>query len=240
MKPYALIVNDDPKFGPGLLGEFLRGSRPPALVVATGRFSEGESRWSRLRYSLVMLTSLGPRFCLSYLRSGATKIEAKAKEAGVSFRHVSSVNCPEFVNELKSGNYAFVASVHSQIYSKDTLKALPMPIFNFHGGLLPQNRSRYPFFWSCYLGHEQVITCHQVSARIDEGPVLFTHLIDPKPAKNPAAATTSFALGLPKAIARLADLPEDERVGVSPLPLPYRPAPSWEILRLWANPRRWI
>lgn len=49
--------------------------------------------------------------------------------------------------------------------------------FNIHPGYLPLGRGTYPIFWSIYLNQTAGVSVHQITSKIDYGPILTRSII---------------------------------------------------------------
>lgn len=75
-------------------------------------------------------------------------------------------------NNLKKFDY-IISFKYRYIISKDIVNYFKNRIFNLHISYLPWNRGAYPNLWSFLDNTKKGITIHQVSNKLDAGPILF-------------------------------------------------------------------
>jgi methionyl-tRNA formyltransferase len=51
-------------------------------------------------------------------------------------------------------------------------------IYNFHPGILPNNKGRFPIFWAILKGESQGVTCHEIGDKVDSGEILFQYALE--------------------------------------------------------------
>jgi hypothetical protein len=64
-----------------------------------------------------------------------------------------------------------------RIFSKAEIKRYEY-FFNLHPGFLPYGRGMYPVFWGIYNLHPIGVTVHQITEKIDNGPILLREQIE--------------------------------------------------------------
>lgn len=69
-----------------------------------------------------------------------------------------------------------------------------VPVFNIHGGALPSFRGPVPVFWQLKMGVPQLcLSIHVLSARFDEGPVVWNKYLPDQPHYNYALVHQIFS-----------------------------------------------
>ena len=71
---------------------------------------------------------------------------------------------------FKPSGIAF--SVHYPIILKEGLIAKYRKLYNLHPGYLPWGRGYYPIFWALWEQTPAGATLHEITARLDEGPIV--------------------------------------------------------------------
>jgi methionyl-tRNA formyltransferase len=96
------------------------------------------------------------------------------KKHQLNFEHIANVNSDHFINQLKAKPDTVVLSMTSQLYKEKVLNQSLAKFYNFHPGLLPRNKGRFPIFWA-FLNNDGVqgITCHEINQKIDDGRTVF-------------------------------------------------------------------
>lgn len=226
---YWLVVNEDPVFTCKAMEEFLKTNTPPQKILVAPRFSSCNTKSYQFSTTAKSVAILGLRFCLPYMFASSMKKQLDSFSQSLDYEFI------EDVNQLKAWSFEnrpdFVISICSQVYKKQTIDHIGCPIINIHGGHIPGNRSRYPFFWACYHQENQYATSHLITEKIDQGPILFIQ--DLGRPKSAADATRNFALELPVLLEKtLEQLVEGSFFDLQPKRGIYRGAPRWlDILR---------
>ena len=78
-------------------------------------------------------------------------------------------------NDLENLNsYNFIVSYgYRHIITKKILKKIKQPIINLHISYLPFNRGSNPNFWSFIDDTPSGVTIHEISSKVDSGPIIF-------------------------------------------------------------------
>ncbi|MCO5142583.1 MAG: hypothetical protein M9962_05795 [Oligoflexia bacterium] len=238
---YFLLINEDQYFGPSMLEKFLENAeKPPLYVAILSRFSPNTSVLSRLEYLLIMLSTLPLGFLLKYslcpLRPSWKKLEDVLNQYSIPFDSFDSANDAQLVEKISYLEASFGFSIASQIYTKETLKKMNCSLYNFHGGGLPENRGKYPFFWTAALSLQPEICVHQIGEQIDRGKILLRKELSKSANQSAAKVTIAYAEALPglmlDCLKTLKNENRDECVesGFAP----YRATPRWkDIFAYW-------
>jgi folate-dependent phosphoribosylglycinamide formyltransferase PurN len=151
---------------------------------------------------------------------------------GASLIHVSSVNAPECIAQLRALDLKVVIVVGTRIISREVLSAVPVPFINYHDGITPKYRGIHGGYWASAEGDLDNfgVTVHLVDPGIDTGGVLYQARL--KPASNDNYATVSH-LQLGAALPLIEKATRDAIAGTM--------APQKVDLpsRLWSHPTLW-
>ena len=134
-----------------------------------------------LRYLGTSLVLVG---VMNLLREAIAHYQRKNKSLkkisasfGIPFFVKDDVNGLEVMELIKQHHIQYVLNLSSQLYQSNTLNQ-GVDFYNFHAGLLPDNKGRFPLFWS--LLREQNLhgaTCHKITDKIDAGEILFQKIL---------------------------------------------------------------
>jgi folate-dependent phosphoribosylglycinamide formyltransferase PurN len=223
----ALLLNDDDALYAAPMAEFLAAEFGPSgarRIDSIHLFGPAGSAAHRRRYLRAAAAIVGPTFiarlygehartrALGLLdRAARTRgsVSAAARSRGVPVLRHASVNDASFLDGLRSRGVTVALSACSQIFREPALTRPDLAIYNFHGGLLPRQRGRFPMFWALYRGErEQGMTCHRITAEIDAGPILFQAPFDVTPADDVGSLTLQFRSRMPSYLMRALDLLE--------------------------------
>jgi methionyl-tRNA formyltransferase len=161
-----------------------------ALVVAGGnRLTIGRKR-SRKAYLASLALIMGPVHFARYAartvgyrarvklaeRAGmgrSPSLEEFARELGIPFYRVPSVNDPAFLAEARRLAPDVIINQTQNILKRDFLSVARLGVLNRHNALLPLNRGRLTPFWVLYKGEARTgVSIHFVDEGIDSGPIL--------------------------------------------------------------------
>lgn len=187
---YAVIVNSDRLLLPGVFSRFFNSGehdvsylfaidlRPPAKYLAA-HFKMFSKKFLLGATAEVLFRKAAnlPFIPLRFRKN--LHLKNACQSGNVRYRKFKTVNDPELHRLLAMNGINVVLSFCSDIYTEQTL-SLPIRFFNFHPGLLPNNKGRFPIFWSILKKEAVGITCHSITSKIDSGPILFQLVLDLK------------------------------------------------------------
>ncbi len=90
----------------------------------------------------------------------------------IPFINVFDVNDEAFIRKIKAQRISTALSFTYQLYQSEIINIPGFKIYNFHPGLLPNNKGRWPIFWAIVKGDEHGITCHEINEKIDAGEII--------------------------------------------------------------------
>lgn len=100
------------------------------------------------------------------------KIRAYQKEGKEVF-FTKDINTPETLQYLRSLTLDLVINARSRCFFRDDVLSLPrLGCINIHHGLLPFQRGVMCDFWAHMYGRPFGFTIHQMTKKIDDGPIL--------------------------------------------------------------------
>src|ERR1700680_2869149 len=105
---------------------------------------------------------------------------------------VADVNAPSFTERLAPGDHGIVTGFN-QIFTQDTIARFAS-LANIHASLLPFYRGPSPTHW-CIARNERAtgFTLHQLTAKIDAGPIFYQEVVPIDGELDPAALTARIA-----------------------------------------------
>lgn len=123
------------------------------------------------------MTGAAPRFGFQLLKNNlfpGTQEKVKAYEAaGKKVYFTKDINTPETLDYLRSLNPDLIVNARSRCFFRDAVLALPrLGCINIHHGLLPFQRGVMCDFWAHMHGRPFGFTIHQMTKKIDDGPIL--------------------------------------------------------------------
>ncbi len=123
------------------------------------------------------VTGAAPRFGLQLLKNNlfpGTEEKVKAYEAaGKKVYFTKDINTPETLTYLKTQSPDLIVNARSRCFFRDEVLALPrLGCINIHHGLLPFQRGVMCDFWAHMQGRPFGFTVHQMTKKIDDGPIL--------------------------------------------------------------------
>ncbi len=126
---------------------------------------------------LAAVSGAAPRFGFQLFKNNLfprTEEKVKAYEKEKKFVVFSEdINAPETLNHLKSLQLDLIINARSRCFFKDEVLALPrLGCINIHHGLLPFQRGVMCDFWAHMHGKPFGFTVHQMTKKIDDGPIL--------------------------------------------------------------------
>ena len=100
-----------------------------------------------------------------------------SKRYGVKVIFVYDINAKSFSTKIKKNDVGIIAGFN-QIFKNETIKRF-QKIVNFHPSLLPFYRGPVPSYWCIQNGEKYTgFTLHQVTAKIDEGEILYQETLE--------------------------------------------------------------
>lgn len=175
-KKVILIINRDQNLFLKPLDLFLRKNNQYIKHIYTTSFLIPKSK--KLKYIIANIRIVRLKYILSYLlkiiknRIKGISLKSIAKSYSIPITPIRNINADKFVSELSNHNARIVLSNSSQFYGAKILNITNLKFYNFHPGLLPQNKGRFPIFWAILNGNNQGITCHEIDEKIDHGPIV--------------------------------------------------------------------
>lgn len=183
----AIIFNRDDVLNPPILERFLSGTKYKiSALYEVPSFTNPDMT---NRYTKVLMSLFSTEFLFKYgikaiKHSLLSSVSVGKKMKNYSVMDVAeayeipyfrffSVNQIELRQEITNRQVNTILSLTSQIYKKRILSLPHCKIYNFHPANLPENKGLFPIFWAILAGKNQVMTCHQIVRKIDEGPIVF-------------------------------------------------------------------
>jgi methionyl-tRNA formyltransferase len=125
-------------------------------------------------------------------------VAALAWSAGaalVEAPHAQLASLPMRFDALRRG--AVVSACFPWRLPRQVLEAPPMGCLNIHPSLLPRHRGPDPLFWTFHAGDRQTgVTIHEMTDRLDAGPMLVQQRIDlPLESRYDEAENQTIAMG---------------------------------------------
>lgn len=123
------------------------------------------------------VTGAAPRFGIQLFSNNLfprteEKIRAYSKE-GKDVFFTKDINTPECLQYLRSLTPDLIVNARSRCFFRDEVLALPrLGCINIHHGLLPYQRGVMCDFWAHMYGRPFGFTIHQMTKKIDDGPIL--------------------------------------------------------------------
>lgn len=123
------------------------------------------------------LTGAAPRFGLQLFKNnlfpGTADKVSSYKAAGKEVFFTKDINTPETLTYLRSLNLDLIVNARSRCFFREDVLALPkLGCINIHHGLLPFQRGVMCDFWAHMHGRPFGFTVHQMTKKIDDGPIL--------------------------------------------------------------------
>jgi methionyl-tRNA formyltransferase len=105
---------------------------------------------------------------------------------------VPNVNAPGFLERITPADHGVVTGFN-QIFTQDAIARFGS-LVNIHASLLPYYRGPSPAYW-CIARNERAtgFTLHRITARIDEGPILYQDVVRIDGERDPATLTARIA-----------------------------------------------
>lgn len=114
---------------------------------------------------------------LRWRRARRARLAARALAGTCAVVDAQDVNLPSFIRSIPAGSLGVVAGFN-QIFG-EALIARFGRLANFHPSILPHYRGAIPSYWVLRNGEARSgFTLHEVTARIDAGPVLHQQYVD--------------------------------------------------------------
>ncbi len=126
---------------------------------------------------LAAVSGAAPRFGFQLFRNNLfpgteDKVSAYKKE-GKEVHFTKDINAPETLEYLRSLSLDLIINARSRCFFRDDVLALPkLGCINIHHGLLPYQRGVMCDFWAHMYGRPFGFTVHQMTKKIDDGPIL--------------------------------------------------------------------
>ena len=147
-------------------------------------------------------TAFGRNFhalAAAYAREHAleiTTVMTRAPERGSGLDHmmiVADVNAPSFLQRIAPGDHGIVTGF-SQIFTQNAIERFAS-LVNIHASLLPYYRGPSPTHW-CIARNERAtgFTLHEITAKIDAGPILYQDVVPIDGETGSVALTTQIAV----------------------------------------------
>jgi len=181
----AIVTQADPFYIPVFFRRFLddapRRGIDTRLVVITSAFAESTVSLARRMWRFygpvrfVKLAFAYASIAVAERAGGAPRtVEPIARARRVPVRHVSDVNDPAFVGELRSLDLDVILSVAApQVFKPELLRVPRWGCVNVHAAKLPNYRGMMPNFWAFYHDEPSTgVTVHVMDEAIDHGPIL--------------------------------------------------------------------
>lgn len=137
---------------------------------------------------LAMVSGAAPRFGKDlfinsiFPRTGE-KLKAYQKEKKEVF-FTEDINSPECLGYLRSLSLDLIINARSRCFFREEVLAVPkLGCLNIHHGLLPEDRGVMCDFWSHMYQRPYGFTIHQMTKKIDDGPILHVERSE-LPARN--------------------------------------------------------
>ncbi len=123
------------------------------------------------------ISGAAPRFGFQLFKNNLfprTEDKVKAyKKEGKEVFFTDDINTPETLNYLRSLKLGLIVNARSRCFFRDEVLALPkLGCINIHHGLLPFQRGVMCDFWAHMHGKPFGFTVHQMTKKIDDGPIL--------------------------------------------------------------------
>ena len=184
---------------------------------------------------LAAASGAAPRFGLQLFKNNlfprtADKVKAYKKEGKEVF-FTDDINTPETLSYLRSLNLDLIVNARSRCFFRDDVLALPrLGCINIHHGLLPFQRGVMCDFWAHMHGKPFGFTVHQMTKKIDDGPILRVEEV-----KLPPKSYTDSIFEGSKIEARvLAEVLQDINQKQALIGIPNLKTPE---TRYWKNPK---
>lgn len=97
---------------------------------------------------------------------------------GVPVFYAADPNSTQMKSFIQTLNPSVLISLQGWVLQKEILSIPKLGVINKHASLLPHHKGLIPFFWSRLQGGELGISYHQMTEKIDDGPILHQEKID--------------------------------------------------------------
>lgn len=172
----VLILNDEHYYAPKTLVKFYEDHKmKPAAVFVLPSFMPGSGIDYKLRYNYTAAKQMDLKFLVKYIFDliiNQSAIRKTCEELEIPYFRFEDVNASDFSDKLKEYSNSVWINICSQIYTSKTIKSLGQNIYNIHPSILPGHRGRFPMFWAAKFNHQQGMSCHLITPKIDGGPVI--------------------------------------------------------------------
>lgn len=136
-----------------------------------------------LKSLLGILTFAAPRFGLQLLMNTilpgtSKKIKAYEREGKKVF-FTKDINDPECLKWMEEQKIDLIVNARSRSFFREKVLSLPrLGCINIHHGLLPDQRGVMCDFWGHLNRTAYGFTVHQMTKKIDDGPILLVQQVD--------------------------------------------------------------
>ena len=182
----ALLTQEDPLYILPFFARFVANAgREIEIVAIYACRSMGKRKRTRLLAELFCLYRPGGFLKFAVLQALArtqsalglgqlSSMRQLSEKLRVPYRRIDDPNQPEVVTALSALNIDVLVSVACPYILKQDVLAVPARTsINVHHAPLPKYKGMMPTFWQMYHGESSVgITVHEISSKIDEGPIL--------------------------------------------------------------------
>ncbi len=187
-----LILNDESYYLPRFLDEFLTLTKHDVKHIFTVDFFEPNAKKGDFRRAsrAIMPRRFVAKYLVTMIKNWLltilplpmrwrrrTSICAAAQFHAIPCKAISDVNDPLFIKWIKEHRIDAALSFASQIYRQEILQLEGFALYNFHPGILPRNKGRFPIFWAFVRDEVQGMTCHRVSEEIDGGEIICQQVV---------------------------------------------------------------
>jgi methionyl-tRNA formyltransferase len=184
---------------------------------------------------LAAVSGAAPRFGFQLLKNNLfPRTEEKVKAyrgEGKDVFFTSDINTPETLSYLRSLKPDLIVNARSRCFYREEVLALPrLGCINIHHGLLPFQRGVMCDFWAHMYGKPFGFTVHQMTKRIDDGPILRVVTVN----LPPKSYTQSIFEGSKREALVLAEVLQDIDHKQALIGIPNLKTPE---TKYWKNPK---
>lgn len=126
---------------------------------------------------LAAVSGAAPRFGLQLFKNnlfpGTENKVSAYQSAGKEVHFTKDMNSPETIQYLRSLSLDLIVNARSRCFFREEVLSLPtLGCINIHHGLLPYQRGVMCDFWAHMYNRPFGFTVHQMTKKIDDGPIL--------------------------------------------------------------------